>query len=129
MGFPRFAATGEVIPSFRLLNRAAIGETPDIRFSDTTHLRLPTIGAVKVWGPTRQVRRMLEAGRFHVYSAARTQRGGRWLVSLAGVAARFHPARRSTRGRDQLAVGVDRGNTPPRRQCRHREQPPSRVRG
>jgi len=54
---------------------------------------------------------MLEAGRFHVYSAARIQRGGRWLVPLAGVAARIHPARRSARGRHQLAVGVDRGIT------------------
>ena len=109
VGFPRFAAKGKVTPSFRLRNHAAPGEPQTIRFSDPVHLRLPVIGDVRVLGPTRQVRRMLEAGRLHVYSATLTERGGRWLVSLTGVAAQFHPARRSTRGRHQLPVGVDRG--------------------
>ena len=109
VGFPRFAAKGKVTPSFRLRNRAAPGESQPIRFSDAHHLRLPVIGEVKVHGSTRQVRRMIEAGRFHVYSATLTQRGGRWLVSLTGVAVQFHPARRSPRGRHPSPVGADRG--------------------
>ena len=111
VGFPRFAAKNRATPSFRLRNRAAPGTTQVIRFSDANHLHLPKIGEVKVLGPTRQVRRMLEAGRFHVYSATLTQRGGRWLVSLTGVAAQFHPQRRSLRDRHQSPVGVDRGIT------------------
>ena len=94
VGFPRFAAKNRATPSFRLRNRSTPSETQVVRFRDASHLHLPKIGEVKVHGPTRQVRRMLEAGRFHLYSATLTQRGGRWLVSLTGVAAQFHPARR-----------------------------------
>ena len=111
VGFPRFAAKNRATTSFRLRNRSTPGKTQAVRFSDTSHLHLPKIGEVKVLGPTRQVRRMLDAGRFHVYSATLTERGGRWLVSLTGVAAQFHPARRSPRGRHQSPVGVDRGIT------------------
>ncbi len=111
VGFPRFAAKGRVTPSFRLRNRTAPGETQPIRFSDAHHLRLPVIGEVTVHGLTRQVRRMIETGRFHVYSATLTQRGGRWLVSLTGVAAQFLPARRSPRDLHPSPVGVDRGIT------------------
>ncbi len=52
---------------------------------------------------------MIDAGRFHVYSATLTQRAGRWIVSLAGVAAEFHPAERSRTIRHAIPVGVDRG--------------------
>ncbi|MGC8511397.1 MAG: hypothetical protein ACP5PB_11080, partial [Acidimicrobiales bacterium] len=111
VGFVRFAAKGRTTPSFRLRNRATPGETQSIRFADPAHLRLPTIGPVKVFGPTRQVRRMIHLGRFHVYSATITQRGGRWLVSLTGVAAQFHPERRRPKDRHPIPVGIDRGIT------------------
>ncbi|HUX04407.1 MAG TPA: helix-turn-helix domain-containing protein [Acidimicrobiales bacterium] len=93
-GFPRFQAKGKVTPSFRLRNRATPGRAPSgqpIRFSDPSHLRLPKFGPVKLFGPTRQVRRRIDAGRFHVYSATLTQRAGRWTVSLTGVAVRVLP--------------------------------------
>jgi putative transposase len=80
VGFPRFQAKGKVTPSFRLRNRATPGRAPasqPVRFSDPSHLRLPTFGPVKVFGPTRKVRRMIDAGRFHVYSATLTERAGR----------------------------------------------------
>lgn len=109
VGFPRFAAKGRSSPSFRLRNRTREGITQSIRFTDSAHLRLPKIGVVKVLGPTRQIRRMLNRGRFHVYSATLTQRGGRWTVALTGVAAVFHPAQRSSNQRHQSPVGVDRG--------------------
>lgn len=112
VGFPRFQAKGRVTPSFRLRNRATPGRPPTsqpIRFTDSSHLRLPRFGPVKVFGPTRKIRRMIDAGRFHVYSATPIQRGGRWIVSLAGVAAEFHQAERSHASRHTVPVGVDRG--------------------
>lgn len=114
VGFPRFQAKGKVTPSFRLRNRATPDRPPTsqpIRFSDPSHLRLPKIGPVKVFGPTRRVRRMIESGRFHVYSATLTQRAGRWTLSLTGVAAQLHQAERSRTTRHVVPVGVDRGIT------------------
>ena len=111
VGFPRFAAKGRTTPSFRLRNKANPGETQSIRFTDPTHLRLPKIGTVKVFGPTRRVRRMIDLGRFHVYSATITLRGGRWICSLAGVAAQFHSERRHPKDRHPTPVGIDRGIT------------------
>jgi putative transposase len=112
VGFPRFQAKGKVIPSFRLRNRATADQAPSsqpIRFTDPSHLRLPKFGPVKVLGPTRKVRRMIDAGRFHIYSATLTQRAGRWIVSLTGVAAELHQAQRSRSVRHAVPVGVDRG--------------------
>jgi putative transposase len=112
VGFPRFQAKGKVTPSFRLRNRATPGRAPasqPIRFSDPAHLRLPKFGPVKVFGPTRKVRRMIDLGRFHIYSATLTQRAGRWTVSLTGVAAELHQAERSRTNRHADPVGVDRG--------------------
>ena len=54
---------------------------------------------------------MIDAGRFHVYSATLNQRAGRWIVSLTGVAAELHHAERSRSARHPVAVGVDRGIT------------------
>lgn len=111
VGFVRFAAKNRDTPRFRLRNRQNPGETQSIRFTDSQHLRLPKIGEVRVLGPTRQVRRMITAGRFHVYSATISFRGGRWICSLTGVAAQFHHQRRSPRGRHTSPVGIDRGIT------------------
>ena len=112
VGFPRFQAKRKVTPSFRLRNRATSGTAPSsqpIRFSDPAHLRLPKFGPVKLFGPTRKVRGMIETGRFHIYSATLTQRAGRWIVSLTGVAAELHQAERSRTNRHADPVGVDRG--------------------
>ena len=112
IGFPRFQAKGKVKPSFRLRNRATPDRAPSsqpIRFTDPSHLRLPRFGPVKLFGPTRKVRRMIDLGRFHVYSATLTQRAGRWSVSLTGVAAQLHQAERTRTNRHAVPVGVDRG--------------------
>jgi putative transposase len=114
VGFPRFQAKGKVRPSFRLRNRTASGNltsTQPIRFSDPSHLRLPKFGPVKLFGPTRKVRRMIDGNRFHVYSATLSERAGRWTVSLTGVAAEFHQTERSRSTRHAVPVGVDRGIT------------------
>jgi putative transposase len=112
IGFPRFQSRGKVTPSFRLRNRVTADRSPSsqrIRFSDPSHVRLPTFGSVKVFGSTRQVRRMIENGRFHVYSATFTDRAGRWTVTFSGVAAQLHHAERSRSVRFPVPVGVDRG--------------------
>lgn len=112
VGFPRFQAKGKVTPSFRLRNRATPGKAPSsqpVRFTDSSHLRLPKFGPVKLFGPTRKVRRMINSGRFHVYSATLTQRAGRWTVSLTGVAAELHQVERGRNDRHADPVGVDRG--------------------
>ena len=112
VGFPRFQAKGKVTPSFRLRNRATSGMPPSshpIRFNDPSHLRLPKFGPVKLFGSTRKVRRMIDVGRFHVYSATFTQLAGGWTVSLTGVAAEFHQAERRRTNRHAIPVGVDRG--------------------
>jgi len=114
VGFPRFQAKGKVTPSFRLRNRATAGQAlscQPIRFTDPSHLRLPKFGPVKVFDPTRKVRRMIDAGRFHIYSATLTQRAGRWIVSLTGVAAELHQSERSRTARHPVPVGIDRGIT------------------
>lgn len=112
VGFPRFQARGRSAQSFRLRNGTTKGQMPSqqrIRFTDPSHLRLPKLGSVKVFGPTRKVRRMIAAGRFHIYSATLSERAGRWIVSLNGVAAEFHQAERSRATRHEVPVGVDRG--------------------
>lgn len=112
VGFPHFQSKGKVTPTFRLRNRlspAHSSSSQSIRFCDPSHLRLPKLGPVKICGPTRKVRRMMEAGRFHVYSATLKQRAGRWTVSLNGVASEFHQAVRSRSTRHLVPVGVDRG--------------------
>jgi putative transposase len=58
---------------------------------------------------TRTVRRMLDAGRLHLYSVAIRFERGRWWVSLTGLAAPFHPARRASAGRHPRPAGLDRG--------------------
>lgn len=114
VGFPEYKAKGKVTPRFRLRNRATVGQVPSrqrIRFSNPSHLRLPKFGPVKVSGSTRKFRRMIDTGRFHIYSATLVPRGGRWIVSLTGVAAQLHQAERSRSKRQSVPVGVDRGIT------------------
>lgn len=109
VGFPKFSSKNKSTPSFRLRNRVAAGETQAVRFTDRSHLLLPKIGAVRISGPTRQVRTMLDAGRFHIYSATISYKGGKWLVSLTGVAAPLNRALRSTKIKHPAPVGVDLG--------------------
>jgi putative transposase len=112
VGFPRFQCKGKVTPRFRLRNRAtsiALPSSQPIRFAGPSHLRLPKIGPVKLFGPTRKVRRMIDAGRFHIYSATLTQRADRWTVSLTGVAAELHHGERIRTNGHPIPVGVDRG--------------------
>jgi len=100
---------GAEVPFAQSRDAGRAPSSQPIRFSDPSHLRLPKFGPLKLFGPTRKVRRMIDAGRFHVYSATLTQRAGRWTVSLTGVAAELHQAERSRTKRHAIPVGVDRG--------------------
>jgi putative transposase len=52
---------------------------------------------------------LLERGRFHAYAASFRFERGRWVVSITGIAAPLHQARRSPGGRHLSRVGVDLG--------------------
>lgn len=109
VGFPDFKAKHSDRPRFRLRSKSPPGETAPVRFIDSTHLRLPKLGEVRVKGCARKVSRMLAAGRFHIHSATVTYRAGRWYVALNGVAGEFHHQRRTHTRRHQADVGADRG--------------------
>lgn len=72
-------------------------------------LRFPKLGELRVREHTGQLARMLTRGRFHVYAASFRLEHGRWVVSVTGVAAPLHHARRSPVGRYPKPVGVDVG--------------------
>jgi putative transposase len=80
-----------------------------VRFVDSTHLRLPKLGEVRIKGCARKVARMIASGRLHVHSATVSHQAGRWYVSVNGVAGEFHHQRRSHSRRQTAAVGADRG--------------------
>lgn len=110
VGFPRFKARSKVAPSFRLRSKSKPATTAPVRFTDARHLRLGRLGEVRVHGNTRRVRRMLERGRFHIHSVTVTLRGGRWVASVAGVAAEVHHQhRRRSKSKPHREVGADCG--------------------
>jgi len=112
VGFPRFQAKGKVASSFRLRNHPTLGQASSsqrIRFCDSRHLRLSKLGTMKVCGPTLKVRRMIDDGRFIIYSATLKERAGRWTVCLSGVAKELHQAKRSRTSRHTVPIGIDRG--------------------
>jgi putative transposase len=110
-GFPRFKSRHRTRPAFRLRAKYREGAACPVRPTGPKAMRLPKLGELRVRESTRQLRRMLESGRFHAYAAAFRYERGRWVVSVTGVAAELHHARRSTHGRHQARVGVDLGVT------------------
>jgi putative transposase len=109
VGFPRHKSRKRTTPSFRLRNRARPGETQAFRVIDHHHVKVPGLGVVKHHGSNRQLRRMLDAGRAHIYSATIRFEAGRWWLSLCGVAAAFHPERTSRKDRHPHPAGMDLG--------------------
>jgi putative transposase len=108
-GFPRFKSRHRTAPAFRLRAKYTEGQAPPVRPTGPKALRFPKLGELRVLENTRQLRRLYETGRFHAYAAAFRFERDRWVVSITGVAAELHPARRSTAGRHQPRVGVDLG--------------------
>jgi putative transposase len=109
LGFPKHRTRKRTTPSLRLHNREGRRIPPPIRVDGPRGLRLPGLGVVRVREPTRKVRRMLAKGRFHPHFATVSYRHGRWQVTITGLAASFHPARRHPGGRQSRPVGVDLG--------------------
>jgi putative transposase len=109
VGFPKFKARHKSAPSFRLRNRSKVAASQALRVAGPKSLRLPTIGEIRIHGCTRTIRRMLEGGRLHLYSASIRFERGRWHVALTGLAAQTHHERRSAAGRHQVAAGLDVG--------------------
>jgi len=108
-GFPKFKSRHRTTPTFRLRSKYTEGRTSPVRPTGPKEIRFPKLGPLRVRESTRQLRRMLEQGRFHVYAASFRFERGRWLVAVTGIAAQLHPARRSPAGRHQARVGVDLG--------------------
>ena len=117
-GMARFKSRHKTTPSFRLRSKSKPGKTAPLRVTGPKTLRLPRIGQIRVHGSTRTVRRMLASGRLHLRGCAVRFERGRWWVSLQGVAAQFHAARRGRAASDPAltvrhtaGAGVDRGIT------------------
>lgn len=108
VGFPRFKSKHRTTPTFRLRAKYSEGSPAPVRPVGPKALRFPKIGELGVRETTRQLRRMLKGGRFHVYAACFRYERGRWTVSVTGVAAQLHHARR---GGDRCSprVGLDLG--------------------
>ena len=109
VGFPKHKSKKRASPSFRLRNRGRPGEGQAIRLVDHDHVKVPGLGVVRHHGSNRQLAKMLDTGRAHLYSASFRYERGRWWLTLSGVAAAFHPARRSRKARHPRPVGIDLG--------------------
>ena len=106
VGFPNRKTRKAPRQSFRLRH-------PNQIRVDTTTVTLPgltrtSLATVKIQGPTRRLRRLLSAGRFRPLSVTVSWEHHRWWVSIAGIAASVHPARRSYARRDETAKGRPR---------------------
>lgn len=113
VGFPQPKKKHKATPSFRLRNRNNPGQTSQaIRTDGNRHVRVPGLRNLRIKGSAKQLRRAMEQGRFHPYSATISYRHGKWWISIAGVAADMHPALTSrkprTAGRHGMDVGVSK---------------------
>lgn len=115
MGYPRFKSRHKTKPSFRLRARYTEGELPAVRPGGPRVLRFPKLGQIRVQEHTGQLTKMLSGGRFHVYAVSFRLAHGRWVVSVTGVAAPMHHARRSPAGRHANPSGWTLVSPPLRR--------------
>ncbi|MGH3365537.1 MAG: IS607 family element RNA-guided endonuclease TnpB [Nocardioidaceae bacterium] len=111
-GFPRFKSKHKTTPVFRLRAKYKEGAPSPIRPTGPRRIRFPRLGELRVHEHTGKLAKMLTRGRFHVYAACFRYQHGRWVLSVTGVAAPFHHARRNpslATGHHQDRVGVDLG--------------------
>jgi putative transposase len=115
VGFPYFKSKYHVTPSFRLRNKVREDESETIRVNGPKSILLPKIGVLRIQGSLKQMRVLLEKGRFHIYSATLTYEHGKWWIALAGVATPLHHQRRDHREQGEavakhpLTAGMDVG--------------------
>ena len=67
-GFARFKSKHHSTPAFRLRSKSKPGASSPVRVAGPHTIRLQKLGEVRVHGCTRELRRMMSAGRFHVQS-------------------------------------------------------------
>lgn len=106
IGFPRRKSRKAPRQAFRLRHPAQIhvsGNTVTL-----PGLARTALGTVKVHGPTRRLRRLVAHGRFRAVSVTVSFEHRRWWVSVAGLAASFHPARSTHVRRDEAVRGAPR---------------------
>ena len=106
VGFPKHKSRKAPRQSFRLRH-------PGQLHVDGNTVTLPglaraSLGRVKVHGPTRRLRRLLAQSRFRPRCVTVSYEHHRWWLSIAGIAAAFHPARRSLARRDETVRGGPR---------------------
>jgi putative transposase len=125
VGLVRFKSKHKTTPTFRLRARYKEGSAPSVRPTGPKTVKFPKLGELRVRESTRQFRRLLESGRFHVYAASFRHERGQWVVAVTGVAAELHHQRRGPaathrvrnletsqvemRDRVRTRVGVDLG--------------------
>jgi len=117
VGFPKRKSRKTLRQSFRLRHPGQLrieGHAVTL-----PGLARTVLGLVKVYGPTRKLRRLIAGGRFRPVSVTVSYEHHRWWVAIAGEAAAFHPARRTHARRSDsggqrpaksaVPVGVDLG--------------------
>ncbi len=95
--FPTFKSRGQS-GSVRFTNQA-------VRLTDSHHVRVSRIGAVKTYESMRKLYRPLERGTAKIMAATVTQRGGKWTISFTVDVQRATVPTRAP----EKAVGVDVG--------------------
>lgn len=108
-GFAKFKSRHHSTPSFRLRSKSKPGATAPVRVAGPHSLHLSRLGDIRVQGCTKELRRMVTAGRFHIQSVTVKFEQGKWWISVEGVAAIFNHQLRSPNGRHAKPTGVDRG--------------------
>ena len=108
-GFAKFKSRHRSTPSFRLRSKSKPGAMAPVRVAGPHSLHLGRLGDVRIHGCTKELRRMVTAGRFRVQSVTVKFEQGKWWIAVEGVAAVFHHQQRSPKGRHQKPAGVDRG--------------------
>lgn len=105
MGYPRFKKKGRSRDSFTLYHDV---KKPGIRVDDARHLRLPTIGVIRLQSNLRRLVRLQAKGGVIIQSVTVAREGDRWFASILinEPAPRVGPTRRQIRAG---VVGVDVG--------------------
>lgn len=105
IGYPRFKKRGRCTDGFALFHDV---KRPSIRVEDARHLRLPTIGTIRLLSAARRLLAKLRRGAVVIKSARVSRRGHRWIVALTVVETIPAPAT-TKRQRAGGPVGVDLG--------------------
>ena len=106
LGLPRFKKKSSGVDTFRIFHDV---KKPSIRVEDARHLRIPNIGAVKLGGNLRRLRKRINRGRAQIQSVAVRRSGERWYAAVfvkEQIEFRTRPTRAQRRGG---SVGVDWG--------------------